>query len=56
MRSSTGRHGSVDLSACESSKPSAYGRSSATGDVTRIALGCFAQQSEGSRLVCMGNH
>ena len=26
MRSSTGRHGSVDLSACESSKPSAYGR------------------------------
>ena len=27
MRSSTGRHASVDLSACESSKPSAYGRS-----------------------------
>jgi hypothetical protein len=25
MWSSTGRHGSVDLSACESSKPSAYG-------------------------------
>jgi hypothetical protein len=32
------------------------GGSSATGDVTRIALGCFAQRSEGSRLVCMGNH